>query len=177
MTKWLHIGARSFPRSGFIRAADSVRWRSAATDAPRIASEHPSQKTKTQTIVGSGSDGTQAFTYPEAVALACTGNSGGGPAAVTLEIIKAKMKGGKFIVAGRASSTAGSPPGEVTVELEGDKRKAKTGPLRGGDFKIKQRICDPGRWRATVRYPGVSGFLAATSAAAVVRVRDRQVRC
>jgi serine protease AprX len=140
----------------------------------------PAQPGLSATITGSGSNGTQTFSYPEVVSIDCQAQDGGdisGPAAVTLEIFRTKVKRGKLIVAGAASSAAGAPTGQVTIELEGDERKTKVAALRSGNFQIKKRICDPGRWRASAHYGGAPGFAAATSAPAVVRVRVRQIRC
>ena len=95
----------------------------------------------------------------------------------SLEINEVKMNRGKLVVAGDASSTAGTPPGQVLVELDGDQSKTKTSALHSGRFKVKKRICDPGRWRATAKYGGALDFAAAVSTPAVVRVRERQTRC
>jgi hypothetical protein len=138
-----------------------------------------SQPGAAATIVGSGSDGTQVFTYPESVSLACNGDgsSGGGPAAVVLEIEKARMKRGRLVIRGTAASSAGPPPGQVRVQVEGDQVKVKSPALNGGRFKTKLRICDPGRWKLEASYGGASGFSAAEAAAREVRVRKRQLRC
>jgi serine protease AprX len=129
------------------------------------------------TITGSASQGAQRLSYPESISLACTGGSERDPTAVTLEIVRAKIKRGRLVVKGTAASSAGPPPGRISVEVGNDRRKEATAALRGGRFKLKLRVCEPGRWRVEASYSGGAGFAAAEAAAQMVRVRKRQVRC
>ena len=143
----------------------------------------PTQPNLSATVSGSGSDGSQTFAYPQVVSIGCQsdGPGGGGPGneaePVTLEIDKARMKSGRLVVKGTATSFAGPPPGQVRVEIGGERHKVKTTSLDDGRFKAKVRICDPGRFSVRASYPGAAGFATAQAAARQLRVRERQLRC
>lgn len=149
------------------------------TSEPHSWTARAAQPGLSATVTGSGSDGAQVFTYPESVSIACQAGGGGGDsAAVTLEIHKLRIKRGRLVVGGGATSPSGPPPGEVVVEVERKNTiKSKPGPLRNGVFGARLKICEPGRWSASARYAGSPGFAAAISAPLTRRVREYQLRC
>jgi serine protease AprX len=157
---------------------------SATTSEQHSWTVRPTQPDLSATISGSGSDGSQAFAYPQTVPIGCqpAGDGGGGgvagPETVTVAVDRLRIRSGRLIVEGHASAGFGPAPGRVGVQLKRGRRTMnKAGELLDGRYAVRFRLCRPGRWKATATYGGAPGFAAAVSPASELSVREGKLRC